>query len=185
METEKKALEILTAQEEMAKRKRDDLEAIVTDSSKGIVARNKANAELAILKSENSGLRTERIKRASLLKRMNDTRSKSKQATVEADNALEGAKKTRIDAISLRESAMNAAREAEDRIPSVQAAIGRIEATLKEIMKKHDSGRGTIFFIQAELNEQRKFLPKSQFVVAQKKAEAAISQSLTSVPTPS
>ena len=62
-----------------------------------------------------------------------------------------------------------AARSAEDAIPAAQDAYIKALSAMEEITNKSKTGRGSIFYLNADLNEQRRFLPKSQFVVAQKR----------------
>jgi predicted transcriptional regulator len=98
---------------------------------------------------------------------------------IHAESALHIARKARTEANKQREKAENAARAAHDAIIPAQLAFEKASNTLKEITKKHQGGRGTVFFLNADLNEQRRFLPKSQFVIAQKRAGDAI-QSISS-----
>ena len=172
------ALDALTMQEETTTQKREALEQIAADGKKGIVARNKATAELAILLSEDPlPLRTARIQQEAAMKKMTAAVKKSNEAAALAEATLDRATKARNNAIALRESALDAAKEPEESIPIAQNAFDKISDTLEDIMKKQKSGRGTIFFIRAELLEQKKFLPRSKFVVAQKRAEEAIKES--------
>lgn len=161
--------------EETTSQRRADLESIIADNSKGIVTRNKANAELAILLSEDpSSLRAARIKQAAVERKSAEAASKSKDAVIQAEKALHCARAAGKEANSRREIAAQALRSAEEAIPMAQDAFIKASNTLEEIKNKHKSGRGTIFFLNADLNEQKKFLPRSQFVVAQKRANEAI-----------
>ena len=161
--------------EETTSQRRADLESIIADSSKGIVTRNKANAELAILLSEDpSSLRAARIKQAAAERKSAEAAARSKDAMIQAEKALHGARAARKEANEQMQKAAVASRAAEEAIPKAQDAFIKASNTLEEIRNKHKSGRGTVFFLNADLNEQRRFLPRSKFVVAQKRADEAI-----------
>lgn len=59
-------------------------------------------------------------------------------------------------------------------MPNAQSAFDRISQTLEEMTRKEAAGKGTVFFIQADLNHSRKYLPQSRFVVAQKQASELV-----------
>jgi predicted transcriptional regulator len=105
---------------------------------------------------------------------------KHQEAVERADAALQLAMIARAEAIKRKDAAMEASRAAEDSIPAAQLAFVRAGKILDEITKKKEAGRGTVFFLNADLNESRKYLPKSKFVVAQKSAEEAMRKSLSS-----
>ena len=97
--------------------------------------------------------------------------NKAEDTLHHSQTALERATHARKEAIRLKESSLSAAKQAEKAIPSAQAAFDKISQTLDDIMKNQKAGRGTVFFIQSDLNESRKHLPKHRFIVAQKRAE--------------
>lgn len=166
------ALEALRLQEEATQRKKDELERAASDGTKGIVSRNKAKAELSILLSEDPiKLRTARIQQEASVNKMVAAANMAEDTLHHSETALERAAHARKEAIRLKESSLAAAKQAEMAIPSAQAAFNKISQTLDDIMKNQKAGRGTVFFIQSDLNESRKHLPKHRFIVAQKRAE--------------
>lgn len=178
------ALEALQLEEKTANERKDDLERRGSDASNGVVSRNRAKAELAILKSEDPiALRTARIRQEAAVKKAGVAARKAEETVEQSEAALAHAASARREAVRLKEAALAATKEAEAAIPSAQAAFDRISATLQEIMKKQQTGPGTIFFIQSDLNQSRKYLPKSRFVVAQKRASELVQ--LATAPPPS
>ncbi|KAL7546212.1 hypothetical protein ACHAWF_009551 [Thalassiosira exigua] len=168
-ETNEKAGETLQAfniQEDAVKRKMEELEGIASDSTRGVVSRNRAKAELAILKSEDPiTLRTARIHQEAAVRKMTAAAREAEDTVRISETALERATHARKEAIRLKESALAATKRAEEAIPSAQAAFDRISETLEEIISKEKTGKGSIYFMQADLNQSRKKLPKSRFVV--------------------
>lgn len=169
---EKEYLISLNKLEEKANQRKADLECIVSDSSKGVVARQKANAELAILLSQDSsGLRAARMKQETAAKKSSEALVSCKKAVFELESTLHLARAARAEATKRKEMAIAAARVAEEAIPSAQDAFEKASRALDDIQKKSKGGRGTVFFLNADLNEQRRYLPQSQFVIAQKRAD--------------
>ena len=180
MEKEKSYLASLHRLEETNTQRKKDLEKIVEDSSKGIVARNKANAELAILLSENPvTLRAARIKQEAATRKSAEASIKCKEKAINAECKLHEARSTRAHANKVKDKALLAARSAQDAIPAAQDAYIKALRAMEEMTKKSKTGRGSIFYLNADLNEQRRFLPKSQFVVAQKRVNEVM-QSISS-----
>ncbi|KAL7484380.1 hypothetical protein ACHAW6_010013, partial [Cyclotella cf. meneghiniana] len=169
LEEETETWEALNLQEETTRKRRMDLEAIVADSKKGIVTRNKANAELAILLSEDPlQLRAARTKQETTVRKSSEALAKCEEAVEHSQVALQLAIIARAEAIKRKESALTAERAAEDFLPSARLAFEQASKALQEFTKRQQNRRGTVFFLNADLNEQRRFLPKSKFVVAQK-----------------
>ena len=106
-EKAREALEMLNHQEEYNKQKMLELEKIIADDSLGIVTRNKANAELAILLSEDPvQLRSARIKQEAAMKKMNDAVNKSIEVVSSSEVAFKRATNARKEAIELKESSV-------------------------------------------------------------------------------
>ena len=180
LEKNKIRMKSLEKLEEKTKSRRTELEAIVADSNKGIVTRNKANAELAILLSEDPmSLRTARIKQEATIRKSSEAFIKSKDAVVHFEQVLRSAKAARTEATELMKRAIASSKTAENAIPVAQLLFDRANHTLEEIRKKNAGGRGYVFFLQADLNEQRRLLPKSQFVIAQKRVDEALRKSIS------
>lgn len=169
------SLESLKCQEDAVKKKAEELQVIIADGSSGIVKRNKAKAELAILRNDDPiTLRTARIQQEAAVNRMTLAAKKAEETVEQSETALERATHARKEAIRLKVAALAAAKNAEERIPAAQAAFETISAKLDEITKMEKTGKGSIYFIQADLNASRKYLPKQRFVVAQKRASEII-----------
>jgi len=180
------ALESLKLQEESTNMKRNELDRCASDSKNGIVSRNRAKAELSILKSEDPiKLRTARIQQEAAVKKMNVAAKKAEETVAQSETALLHATSARKEAIRLKESALVATKKADEAIPSAQVAFDKISLTLEEIMKKQQTGPGTVFFIQSDLNQSRKYLPKSRFVVAQKRASEIVQLATPMAPSKS
>jgi hypothetical protein len=181
LEKERETWEALNLKEETTRKRRADLEAIVADCKKGIVTRNKANAELAILLSGDPlQLRAARIKQEAVMRKSAEALVKCKEAVEHSQVALQLAMIARAEAIKRRESALTAERAADDLIPSARFAFEQASKAVEEFTKRQQNRRGTVFFLNADLNEQRRFLPKSKFVIAQKCAVDAIEKSRSS-----
>ena len=179
LEKEKEYLESLNMLEETNMQRKQALEKIVEDSSKGIVTRNKANAELAILLSNPVTLRSAMIKQEAATRKSAEASVKSKEEAINAESKLHLARSIRAQANKQKDTAIMAARSAEDTIPAAQDAYIKALRAMEEITNKSKTGRGSIFYLNADLNEQRRFLPKSQFVVAQKRVNEVM-QSISS-----
>ncbi|KAL3785867.1 hypothetical protein HJC23_008755 [Cyclotella cryptica] len=181
LEKERETWEALDLQEEATRKRKADLEAIVADSKNGIVTRNKANAELAILLSEDPlQLRAARIRQETVMRKSAEALAKCQEAVEHSQVTLQLAMIARAEAIKRKESALAAERSAEDLIPSARIAFEQASKALQEFTERQQNRRGTVFFLHADLNEQRRFLPKSKFIIAQKCRDDTIEKSMSS-----
>ena len=201
-EQSENALKELQDQEAAFKKKCDDLEATGSDDSLGVVKRNKAKAELAMAKAEDPmPLRMAKIHqeaavrkvtkatvkvRSSVLCRAKATyhrpslicRSRLVQqagaATAAAETAAKLAVEARVAAEKAAIEASHAAKAAEDAIPAATKAFADAEAVLEEVKAKNSgTGEGNLWYIDRELEEMKRYLPKSKFAAAQAAAQAA------------
>ncbi|GMH65672.1 hypothetical protein TL16_g04258 [Triparma laevis f. inornata] len=165
------ALKELQEQEAAFKKKLDDLEATSTDDSLGIVKRNKAKAELAMAKAEDPmPLRMAKIHQEAAVRKVTKATVKAGAATAAAETAAKHAVEARINSEKAAVEASAAAKAAE-------AAIPDAEAILEEVKQKNSgSGEGNLWYIDRELEEAKRYLPKSKFAAAQAAAAAAKQQ---------
>lgn len=169
------ALESLNTQEKKMAKKKDDLERIAADDNLGIVKRNRAKAELAMLLSEDPlPLRAARIKQEAALRKLTKATETAGQAAAASEMAMNKAKEARTAAHAAKEIALAAAREAEARIPLARKALDEVQEVLENFSKNRRAGKGTIFYINRELKEAAKFLPRRKFLAAQREAADAI-----------
>mmetsp|Transcript_23200 Transcript_23200/g.48149 ORF Transcript_23200/g.48149 Transcript_23200/m.48149 type:complete len:382 (-) Transcript_23200:49-1194(-) len=169
------ALAELTAQEEAFKKKCDDLEAKGNDDTLGVVKRNKAKAELAMAKAEDPmPLRMAKIHQEAAVRKVTKATVKAGAATAAAETAAKLASEAREAAERAAVEASAAAKAAEEAIPVAQAAFADAEAILEEVKSKNSgSGEGNLWYIDRELEEAKRFLPRSKFAAAQAAAAAA------------
>ena len=145
----KKALEELQAQEKAYEDKKAELTKVKSDMSIGVVKRNKAANELDQLLSEDPlPLRKAKITQAATVK-------KSEKAAAAAQAAKEKA------------DADSAAAEAAEQ--AVAAAVAEAEKKFKEALDfleqakaNGDVAKGDIWWMQREITEKKKYLPKSR-----------------------
>ena len=167
------ALGELGLQEASTRRKREALEGIASDHKQGIVRRHKARAELAILLGEDPlPLRTARIKLEVAVQKTTAAARNAENTVALSEAALARATHARQEALRLKEAAIVEAKRAEEAIPVAQSSFEKIHERLEEMIKKRSVGKGTAYFFQSDLNRSRKYLPKSRFVVTQKRKSA-------------
>jgi len=213
------ALKELEDQEKAYKDKCDSLEAIGNDASLGVVKKNKAKAELAILKSEDPmPLRMAKIHQEAALRKvtkatvkvsrqigrelcmrtgieyrtlwvvlthkkillllltclLNVLSAKAGAATAAAETAAKLAAEAKNAAEQAYVEAAAAAKVAEEAIPIAQQAFLDAETILEEVKKNNSgSGEGNIWYIDRELEERKKYLPRSRLASAEAAAAVA------------
>ncbi|KAL3770596.1 hypothetical protein ACHAW5_007737 [Stephanodiscus triporus] len=98
-----RVIETLKLQEELSIRKKEGLENIASDDSKGVVSRNKSKAELAILLSEDQiNLRAAKIHQEMAAKNTIAAAKKSEECVALTEAALERATHARKEATRLK-----------------------------------------------------------------------------------
>jgi len=138
----KAALEELKKQEDDYKNKIDTLTAKSQDQSGSLVSRNKAASELAQLKQEDPlPLRKAKITQESSVRK--------------AEKTTQAAKESRLKAEEKHHQVETATKEAE--LLFVEA-----QNYLEEVKAKGGSSAGDIWWMQRELTEAKKYLPKSK-----------------------
>jgi len=150
------AVEDLERQEESYKTQIETLENKTKDSSLSTVQKSKASAELAQLKQEDPlPLRKAKITQQASLRKVEKER---KAAEAASEKAL--AAKTEAEAKT---------RELEEQTRRVEEAVRDTEAKaqeahdfLEEVKKKGGVAHGAIWWMEKELKEAQKFLPKKK-----------------------
>jgi len=139
------ALAELKKQEDEYRNKTQELQQ--RTETGGNVARNKAKAELAQhLSADPLPLRRAKINQEAAVR-------KAEKATQAAAEATAAAKKARLDATAAAELAEAAVEEARNKVAAA-------EAYLKEMESKPGVAHGDLWWIDRELQEQKKFLPQ-------------------------
>jgi hypothetical protein len=166
------SLEYVMKQESDTKEKKQSLEQIINNESNGIVTRNKAKAELQIIEHEDPlPLRKARIKNENAVKKLKISTNASKNARIAAENAKERAEKAMVDAKLAKEKAVEAATNAEATISKAREAIDYLKVLVDEMMENQIIPWGSLFYIDREVREAEKFLPKEKLRRLKKAAE--------------
>nr|BAN42039.1 M protein, serotype 2.1 precursor, putative [Entamoeba invadens] len=191
-----KALNDVKAQEAAKEKKRADLKKKIETA--GLVAKNAAIQELAKLDNEDDlPLRRAKItleaaqKRADkavkiatetkekaieTAKKADEAKTAAEEAKVQADEALEvsnkakeESEKAKQEAEEAEKQAVEAQEEAEKAVQEANDKVAEAEAYLEEQKKKAEgAGQGTIWFMQREVTEKKKFMPASKGGIAKK-----------------
>jgi chromosome segregation ATPase len=175
-----RALADVKSQEQTRDKKTEDLTR--KSSEGGVVAQNKAKAELAQHLAEDPlPLRKAKITLEAALKKAEKARAPFEAATQQAqaaraaaseaarqasaaraaaEKAAQQASAARVEAQKAREKSEDAARAAEAAVDAARVRLEEAEAYLKEVKSRMPHGRS--WWIEKELEEKRKFLPKSK-----------------------
>jgi len=128
----------------------------------GIVQQNKAKAELAQHLAEDPlPLRKAKITLEAALKRAEKARAPFEAATQAAITARQAAEQARREAEAARLSA-------EAALDDARHKVAEAEAYLEEVKAKPGSPLGAIWWMEKELDEQKKYLPASKGGVAKR-----------------
>jgi len=161
-------------QEEEARIKVKNLESIALDDTKGIVKKNRAKAELAMMQNEDPlPLQTAKIQNEASIRKLQKASVYCRKVAVAAEAARPKADKAEISAKKAKQKALDAAKEAKAAIPHAKAAFERLKTLVDEMMELKKLPLGTIFYIDREVKETEKFLPVEKFKEAKKAAECA------------
>lgn len=168
----KVALEELKLEESKLKEKKAKLEERSNDSSLGIVKRNKAVAELNMLLSKDPlPLRTAKINKEASFHKISKLAKKASEATAAAEQCMKKAEKSRITALKSKEEALLTGKISESKIPGAQEACQSMQATLDKLLQERKIGNGTVFYLERELQDAKRFLPKQKFIAMNQIAE--------------
>eukprot|EP00727_Mastigamoeba_balamuthi_P009424 m51a1_g5103 hypothetical protein (399) ;mRNA; r:302401-304203 len=176
------ALRELQAQEEEFNSKKAELERASTTG--GLVQRTRAANELEQLKAEDPlPLRRAKINQQATLRKMekaspprfsspakaNEVAQASDAAAAEAEAAAEHARAERARADEAAAEAARSAEAAEEAQRQVEQAVAEAEAQLREaveyleaVKKKGGVAHGAIWWMERQIIEKRKYMPKSK-----------------------
>ncbi len=148
----------------------EDLERKSTDPASSTVTRNKAAAELAQLKQENPlPLRRAKITQEAALRKVEKERKAAEAATAAATAAAETAAEKARDADAKAAEAEATRVELEEQTAKVEAAVVETEEKyreaseyLEELKKKGGVAFGAIWWMERELKEAQKYMPKKK-----------------------
>jgi len=163
-----RALAVLHREEEEYARTCRELETRSNDPNLGVVQKNKAVNELAQLKSQDPlPLRQAKITTEAAERKADKARAPFKEAREIAETARAEAERTHAEAERSRKEAERSAKQAEkareesDRaVEEVYRALQEAEDKLKEITSRPSVPHGQIWWLEKELDEAKKFLPK-------------------------
>jgi len=169
------ALAELHAQEAAIAKKLADLQLIADDENLGAVKKGKAKAEIAMCKAEDPmPLRMAKIHQEAAVRKVTKATVKAGTTTMAAEVAAKEAVKARAEAANAAVEAAAAAQAAEEAIPAAQQAFADAEAILDTVKSKNTGGgQGQIFYIDRELEEAKKYMPRSKVAKAEAEAAAA------------
>jgi len=146
------ALTELKAQEDAFNNKTADLQKKSAEGS--VVAQNKAKNELAQhLASDPLPLRKAKITQEAAVK-------KAERATKAAAEARVAAEASAVEAGKAREASERAKRDAEAAVEAMLVKVDEAEAFLKAVKAKPGKAMGSIWFMERELYEKKKYMPE-------------------------
>jgi len=148
------ALRELHEQENSYNMRKQELERKSEDSNLGVVQRNKAKNELAQHLGEDPlPLRRAKLTTEAATKKAEKARIAAEQATARAEEAHREAVRAEEAAVEKAELARLKAVECEDK-------FAEAEKFLEEVRSRPGGGQGALWWIERELTEARKFMPK-------------------------
>eukprot|EP01119_Soliformovum_irregulare_P014295 TRINITY_DN390_c0_g2_i1.p1 TRINITY_DN390_c0_g2~~TRINITY_DN390_c0_g2_i1.p1 ORF type:complete len:382 (+),score=154.82 TRINITY_DN390_c0_g2_i1:502-1647(+) len=171
----KAAVDDLKAQETAYSNKISELDGKSKDTSTGQVARSKAAAELAQLKQENPlPLRKAKITQEAALRVLEKKRKEAEATANEARSRADAAASSARQAEAALRASQAAAAEAEAKRLETEESTRRVEQAVREteeaydeavryfeeVKKKPGTPFGAIWWMQRELKEAQKYMPK-------------------------
>jgi len=154
------ALADLKAQEDAYAQKIKEIQSRI-DTASGIVAQNKAKAELAQhLNEPTLPLRKARITQEAAVKKADRARQAAADAAVAATNARRAAETSTAQAVEARKKSAQAKEAAERAMDAARAKVDEAEAFLQEVKSKPGNAQGALWWIERELHEAKAFLPE-------------------------
>jgi len=166
----KAALDELHRQENEYNNTCQKLKAKSEDQSLGVVQRNKASNELAQLQSQDPlPLRQAKITTEAATKKAERARKSAEEAAAQAAKVAQDAEKARQEAERDAQAAENSKRQAEKKAQEAreaadlaEQALKEAEAYLEELKSKPGGGQGALWWIERDIAEVRKYLPKKR-----------------------
>jgi len=153
------ALTELKAQEDAFNNKTADLQKKSAEGS--VVAQNKAKNELAQhLASDPLPLRKAKITQEAAVKKAERAIKAAADARVAAEAAIVEAEKATAAAGRAREASEQAKRDAEAAVEAMLVKVDEAEAFLNAVKAKPGKAMGSIWFMERELHEKKKYMPE-------------------------
>jgi len=162
------ALNELHAQEDAYRRRSEELQARIDDPNLGVVQKNKAKNELSQHTAQDPlPLRQAKLTTEAAERKADKVRKPFKETREIAEQARAKAERTAHDAVNARKEAEDSAHEAiqsrqlaDNAVDECVSRLQEAESYLHEVMNKPTNPQGQMWWIQRELDEARKFLPK-------------------------
>jgi len=159
------ALKELKEQEDAFNNKTADLQRKSSEGS--VVAQNKAKNELAQhLASDPLPLRKAKITQEAAVKKADRAIKAAADARVAAENATVEAEKATAAAGKAREASEGAKRDAEAAVEAMQVKVDEAEAFLKYVKSKPGKAMGSIWWMERQLHEKKKYMPERKGGIA-------------------
>jgi chromosome segregation ATPase len=158
------ALAEVQSQEDARNNKTKELTAKSEDQSIGLVTRNKAKNELAQHLAEDPlPLRKAKITLEAANRKAEKAKAAADAAKAQADNAKAQADSSKAQADAAHADAENDAAAAEAAVADAEKKVQAAEAYLAEVKAASGgSGQGSVWWLERELAEKKKFMPKSR-----------------------
>ena len=154
-------LDRLHDEEKRHDKQKKDLSAIILNSDFGIVKRNKAKAELSILESgDKTPLRKAKIDQEASLVKLKKARTNAELAASNAQAMATTAERSKIIAHKAVKEALESSKLSEQSIPILLQALINAYTILEKLEQECDKQNGTVFYMNREIEEAEKFLPK-------------------------
>mmetsp|Transcript_17129 Transcript_17129/g.22241 ORF Transcript_17129/g.22241 Transcript_17129/m.22241 type:complete len:392 (+) Transcript_17129:555-1730(+) len=154
-------LDKLTREESKELHVREELENIIKDDSLGIVKRNKAKAELAILNAgDKTSVRKAKLEQENSIHNLQKAKAKAEKSVNHAQSMATAAERAKIFAHKSADEALQASKLSEEAIPIAKQALKNAHVILDKMKHRRKSGPGSLFYVNRELSELEKFMPK-------------------------
>jgi len=154
-------LDKLTREESKDLHVREELETIIKDDSLGIVKRNKAKAELAILNAgDKTSVRKAKLEQENSVHNLQKTKAKAEKSVNHAQSMATAAERAKIFAHKSADEALQASKLSEEAVPIAKQALKNAHVILDKMKHRRKSGPGSLFYVNRELSELEKFMPK-------------------------
>lgn len=154
-------LDKLTREESKELHVKEELENIIKDDSLGIVKRNKAKAELAILNAgDKTSVRKAKLEQENSIHNLQKAKAKAEKSVNHAQSMATAAERAKIFAHKSADEALQASKLSEEAIPIAKQALKNAHVILDKMKHRRKSGPGSLFYVNRELSELEKFMPK-------------------------
>jgi len=165
-EAERKAeyyLQRIKEEEDQVNVAKAALKDTMSNVSLGNVKRNKAKAELYILEAgDKTPLRKAKLDNEAALTKLRKAKTKAEETASNAQTMATAAERAKILAHSKMDEALKYRAKSEESIPIAMQALNNAYSILEKLQKECKIENGTIFYVNREIKEAEKFLPKSK-----------------------